>query len=188
MRLTNDVRDGIAYTAITQSFAARVAAFDAAEDALAREAYNSLFPAAEQKLVAKVPENWFRLDACLRFNVGGQRIDISVSGEGLPVPYKQRGTTGGGYHCNQLGVIPLGDLCDRIQEHAAAKERFKEERRAAERAVKAMLNSVTTISKLKKVWPEGAPFYAQIEGATVVSLPAIRATEVNAMLGLSIAA
>lgn len=188
MRLTNDVRDGIAYTAISQSFATRVAAFDAAEDALAKEAYNSLFPVAEQKLVAKVPTNWFRLDACLRFNVGGQRIELTVAGDGLPVPYKPRGSTDRGYHCNTLGAIPAGDLCDRIQAHAMAKDNFRTERRQAETAVKAMLNSVTTIGKLKEVWPEGAPFYAQIESATVISLPAIRASEVNAMLGLQIAA
>lgn len=183
VKLTNYSRDSIAKRAVEHSFAAQVAALEAEADALGREAYDLLYPATELKLVSKLPENWFRRDACLRFNVGGRDIVLNVS-SGLPVPYGPKGSSGG-YGCNRLGVIEPGELCDRIQAHAVAFEKHREDRRAAERATRQMLGAVSTVGKLEEVWPEGKPFYANYLDKSVPQLPAIRAQEINQMLGLA---
>lgn len=183
-KLTKYSREAIARRAVAHSFDPRQAELKIAEDRLAREAYATLFSDAELAIVATLPEGWVRLDACLQFNVGGQRITLDVSGDGLPVPYRPRGSENGGYYCHQLGVIEHGDLCDRIQKHAQTVDTVKSERRAALRATEQMLGAVTTTGKLKEIWPQGAQFYAEYEDKPPVHLPAVRVDEVNAALGL----
>ena len=187
-KLTNYSRAAIAERAVEHAFAPRRDALKAEADALAREAYVALFPEAETKLVAKLPENWIRRDECLRFNVGGQDIVLCVDGPGLPVPYRPKDSTSGGYSRNRLGVIPFGDLCDRIQAHALADVKYRDERRQALRATKAMLEAVSTIGKLSEVWPEGKEFFAEYVDKPAPQLPAVRVQEINALLGLSNAA
>lgn len=188
VKLTNFSREAIAKRAVEHSFAAREEAMASESDALAREAYDTLFPLAEQKLVAKIPENWVRLDQCLQFNVGGQAIRLDVKGPGLPVPYKSKTGDSLGYGCNRLGVIEPGDLCDRIQAHALAKHKLTEEKRAALRATQSMLEAVTTVGKLAEVWPEGKDFYIQYVDRPAPQLPAVRVQEINQLLGLAEAA
>lgn len=187
-KLTRYFREAIARRAVSHAFDPRQADLAVAEDMLAREAYNLIFPAKEQALVATVPTNWFRLDACLQFNVGGQRITLNVAGDGLPVPYRMKGNDSGTYNCHVVGVIEHGELCDRIQAHAQLVETVKSERRAALRATENMLNAVTTTGKLKEAWPQGEQFYADYEDAPAPSLPAVRVDEINAILGLAQAA
>lgn len=185
-RLTNGIRDGITARAVAHAFDPKAEALAVQGDGLAREAYAYVFPASETALVAKVPENWFRLDQCLRFNVGGYTIRLTLAGDGLPVPYRAKGSDHGGYGCNNLGVIPAGDLCDRIRAHAQATEDLKKDRQSARRSVQTLLSGVTTIKRLREVWPEGEAFfkpYEEVLGAP--GLPAVRVDEVNAALGLS---
>lgn len=188
-KLTKWNRESIASRAVAHTYDPRKVALAKAEDALAREAYAFLFPKAETNLVAAVPENWIRRDTCLRLNAGGERITLVLIGDGLPVPYRPKGGDGDyGYSCNQLGTIPHGDLCDRIQAHARAVEALKEQRRDALRKVTTMLESVTTTSKLKEIWPEGEQFYSYLEPAPGPAVPAVRVDEINTLLGLSVAA
>lgn len=187
-KLTKYSREAIARRAVAHAFDPRQAELAKLEDALAREAYNLIFPDAEQKLVSKVPSNWFRLDACLQFNVGGQRITLNVEGDGLPVPYRMKGDRSGSYNCHIIGVIEHGELCDRIQAHAQLVDTVKSERRQALRATEAMLEAVTTTGKLKEVWPQGEQFYADYEDRPAPALPAVRVDEINAILGLAEAA
>ncbi len=183
-RLTNYIRESIARSAINHAFDPKKEALSVTEDALACVAYAFVFSKKETDLVGKVPEYWFRLDSCLRFNVGGQSITLKLK-KGLPVPYGTKNGSDSGYHCHNLGVIPHGDLCDRIQAHAQALEAYKEQRRGAERQVKAMLDAVTTTGKLKEVWPEGEQFYSVYDDVAAPKLPALRVDEINAMLGLA---
>lgn len=185
-KLTNFARTCIARRAVEESFGVRKAALEAEADALGREAYDLLYPTTERKLVEKLPSNWVRRDACLRFNVGGHDIVLNLIGEGVPVPYRAKGGDSG-YGCNRLGVIEPGDLCDRIQAHAITVEKYRDDRRAAERATRQMLDAVTTTGKLKEVWPEGEPFYADYQDKPVSSLPTVRIQEINQMLGLQAA-
>ncbi len=187
-RLTKYEREAIAAKAVAHAFDPKKVAIETTEDALGREAYAVVIPASESAAAAKMPTNWFRLDKCLRFNVGGQSISLSLSGEGLPVPYQAKGEEYGSYHCGRLGTILPGDLCDRIQAHAQAKEDYRNQRGAAYRSVFALVASVTTIKRLREIWPEGEAFFKGYDESAPSNLPAVRTDEVNAMLGLALAA
>lgn len=180
-KLTNWKREGIRDRAIKSAFDPRFAALTKAEDALAREAYNSLFAETERAVIAKVPARWIKRDACLRFNVGGFDITLRVEGDGLPVPH------GDGY-CNRLGTIPHGPLCDSIRAHANALKELNSEREKARYAVTALLNSASTINRLREIWPEGEKFFPPAESTARASLPTLRVAAVNTMLGLKAAA
>ena len=184
-RLTKDLRQTIANNAVAHAFEPKLEALKAAEDALAREAYAFVIPAEEVAAAADMPDNWFRLDACLRFNVGGYTIRLQMSGDGLPVPYRAKNEEYGGYHCGNLGTIPPGDLCDRIRAHADATEAYKAERKTAYRATLGLLEGVSTLKRLHEVWPAGEQFYKRYEDSPAASLPAVRVDEVNTMLGIA---
>lgn len=182
VRLTNDLREIIANRAVKHAFDPKFKAWKDEEDKLAREAYGAIFPAAELAAIAKIPSNWVRHDNCLRFNVGGLRIALRVQGDGLAVPYRIGQYSG--YGCHELGVIQPGDLCDRIRKHVSAVEAEKSAMHRANAQLKAMLAKISTLKKLREIWPEGQQFYAQYEEVKA-SLPAIRVDEINAALGLS---
>lgn len=184
-RLTKDLRTTIASAAVAHSFDPRAETLKVAEDALAREAYAFVIPAAEVKAAEAMPSNWYRRDPCLRFNVGGYTLRLQMIGDGVPVPYQAKGEAHGGYHCGSLGSIPAGDLCDRIREHAQNVEALKGERRTAFRAVFNMLDGVTTLKRLAEVWPDGEQFYKQYGATPAAGLPAVRVDEINAMLGIA---
>lgn len=184
-RLTKDLRQAIANAAVAHAFEPRLEALKATEDALAREAYAFVIPAEEIEAAGHMPANWFRLDACLRFNVGGYTIRLQMAGEGVPVPYSAKNEAYGGYHCGNLGTIPPGDLCDRIRAHSDATEAYKAERRTAYIATAGMLEGVSTLKRLSEVWPAGEQFYKRYAETSTTSLPAVRVDEVNAMLGIA---
>lgn len=183
-RLTNISREEITRRAVEHAFTEREAAQKLAEDGLAREAFDAVVPVAEQRLAKKLPPYWPRRDPCLRFNAGGYDVQLCVTGEGLPVPYAPNGSRGS-YNCSRLGSIPPGDLCDRIQAHVNAVEALKTEKQLANRAVRTMLEAVSTTNKLTEVWPEGTAFYQDFADAPAPSLPMVRISEVNVMLGLA---
>lgn len=177
-RLTNWDRDGIVTAAVHHAFEPRRAALAVAEDKLAKEAYAFLVPEAVRKQAAKLPAGWISYSATIRLNVGGLDMSLDLKKE-VPLPVRLR-TYG-----ERLGAIPIGDLADRIQAHALAKEALKEERKEAQAKVKALVYSVTTVTKLREIWPEGEKFYGGIEKAEPKSFPAIRIAEVNAALGIA---
>lgn len=181
IRLTNDLRAAITAAAITNAFDKKKSLLEKVESELAIEAYKVVFSKNELDAVTKLPKNWVRYDECLRFNVAGQSITLNTR-PGLAVPYSVAGARG--YGCHILGVIESGELCDRIQKHAADKETYKAIRSSTQKKLEAMLNKITTLKKLREVWPEGVEFYQKYEEPKQAALPAIRMDEINVALGL----
>lgn len=128
----------------------------------------------------KIPEKWLREDACLRFNCGGYSLTLRAK--------KAVRVASISYGCSQLGTV-TGELADRAKAHAQATEGLKRERAEGERALLALLSSVSTLAQLEKTWPEGKPFYQRFMQARPGSnLPAVQVSEINKMLGLKDAA
>lgn len=177
-RLTNLTRDSIANAAAAFGFDQKQEEIDKYEDTLAREAHAYVFDKNEIAAVNQLPECWVARLNKLKLNVAGERIDLRVSGHGLPVPHKFA------YGYGVAGVIPPGDLCDRIQAHARNKEEVKRQRKSAQQKVRLMLDGVSSIKKLREVWPEGERFYSIYDAAPAPSAPAIRVEEINNVLGL----
>lgn len=181
--LTKYTRECIARAATAFAYDPKFKELNEEEDALAREAHAAIFPKAELATLKGVPANWIKLDACLRFNVGGQRLYLRTLDDGLPVPYRIGDHAG--YSCHELGTIPHGDLCDRIQAHAQAVEATKTANRETYRKVLALVDSARTVKKLRTIWPEGEQFYAKYDAVQPTKLPAIRIDELNAELGIA---
>lgn len=183
-RLTNDTRNAIARNAIAFAFDPKREALEKEESELAHEVHAHLFKKSDRDLVEKLDPKWIVRITVLKINANGQSIELT-SGSALPVPYYgSQGNVGNYYYTT--GAIPSGDLCDRIQAHAMALEKYKEDRQGAYRKVEAMLTGVTTVKKLREAWPEGEQFYSPFEDKPAPQVPALRVEEINAMLGLPV--
>lgn len=186
-RLTNHTREAIARAAIAFAFDPKEEALKQAEDALAREAHAFLFPKKVIDTAKSLPKGWISHLATLKLNAGGQQIEIRAS-EALPVPASDKNGNSAGYYGYMVGTIPTGELSDRIQGHAQAKEKLSDEKTVARRQVEAMLSNVTTVKKLAEAWPEGEQFYSKYLEREAPQVPALRVDEINAILGLPEAA
>jgi hypothetical protein len=184
-RLTKWDRESIQKRAIEAAFKERTEALAKDEDRLGRRAYEHLFTTAERKAAKALPDNWLRRDACLRFNVDGLSVLLTLSDGGVPVPYRGKGSQSGGYSCSPLGAIQNGPLADEIKAHLKALEDLKQDRDRAKHALWAVLQSVSTLKGLQTAWPEGEPFWSALASrANEPNVPAPRIEELNAMLGL----
>jgi len=128
------------------------------------------------KQINKVPEEWLRMDKCLRLNCGGYDLTFSVK-KPVPVPYAT--------HCARLGVI-TGYLAEKAQDFANRKKDEREKSKKAYNLLLSILSSVTTFKKLEEVWPEGKKFYSGYldKKGNEYQVPTIQIDEINKMLGL----
>jgi hypothetical protein len=179
IRLTNYDRDAVIAAALEASFKDRSAALKAAADKLGRRCYEVVFSAPLRKSAAAMPAGWLSLDTCLRFNVAGMDVRLSLLGEGLPVPHRASG------YCERLGAITDEDTVAAIRAHQKATEDLKDEQRKARSSLKALLYSVSTLKALRELWPEGEPFFVGLDSKSgAPGLPAPQITELNALLGI----
>jgi hypothetical protein len=178
-RITNSIRESICRKAINAAFKEREEAHAAQEHALGMEAYEAVIPAAERKAAAKMPENWLRMDGCLKFNANGWSVTLCVK-PSVPVPQSP--------YCQPLGSV-TGDLAERIQAHCTAIKERKEAKHRAEREMTGFLEQFRSIKQMREAWPEGEPFYAEFDvERKSAGVPAVRVAEINKMLGIKEAA
>lgn len=176
MRINKGHIDTIVSRALANSFEKRFAAQTKEENALAVKAYNSIFPADLRKKVSSLPKEWFRRCSCLRFTVNGQYHTLNAAEE-LPSPFNS--------HCGNIGSL-TGDIGESVVEFYNKKQDLIKDRTQAENKLRSMLSNVSTFAKLLELWPEGKPFYLDLDedGKIKGGLPAIRFDDVNAILGL----
>lgn len=180
-RLTNYDRDGIVNRALVAAFADRRATNSAEENDLGVAVYEKLFSKADRDLALTMPEGWIYRDKCLRVTFGFQRTVLNLI-DGVLVPSNNM------YGCNNQGTIHDQDLCDRFTRLEQEKSKLKEDYDSAKNKLRALLNSVNTYARLAEVWPEGVEFYKSLEPKEGSKPLAIRTDEINAMLGLPLAA
>jgi hypothetical protein len=179
MKLTKEIRERIVGMATGEYFTPKKKAIDAQEHDLGMELYHHVFNADELAKVSALPRFWLRHDGCLRFNCGGYDIRFTVK-TAVPVPYST--------HCASLGSV-TGALSDKAQAFAQSKQDLGRDYDRAKIALMKMLESVSTVKRLKQIWPEGEKFYAQyLDTPERPGVPAIQVTEINKMLGLGAAA
>jgi len=153
MNLTQDIRAHIVTQAIAAAFNDQSDAMRDAEDALCRLAYAECYSATEIRQSAALPVYWLRRDQCLNFTVGGMRVNLNTKDNHLPVPYANKRTLAGGYHCHSShGDIPSGDLADRIMALAEEKDEHRKARERTERSLHALLQKFRTVKKLAEAW------------------------------------
>lgn len=176
MRLNMDDRRSIVKKAISARFDPPREQIEKDKEAFALRLYESAYPKKVKEWAAQAPKGWLHLDTCLRFNVSGHSIKLNIS-EGVPVPYNA------GY-CQQLIAINNDELRD---EHMALDKRetdLKAERQSAEAQLTALLGRVSTLNRLKEIWPEGEPFFSHLAPRDRVDVPAIQVSDINRLLGI----
>lgn len=183
MRLNSNARDRIISQAMAGTFEKQKHALEVRETALCEKLYNTIVPPKLRKQIADLPPGWISLSGKVRFNVGGQTVDLCHKA-GLPTKH--------GYHCytGPVGVVTDVALIDLVRKLQGDMEDYKSSRARAEATLKALLAGIASTETLRKAWPEGKKFYADIETSvpTPPGLPAVRVQELNAMLGLKQAA
>jgi len=175
MKLTNDIRTTIANNAIKESFKERDDALKKRHHDMGMKLYEILFPKDLRDKLKKIPDGWFGMDKCLKFNCAGYNLTFLVDEE-VPVPRS--------YGCAVLGAI-TGAEAEEAQALAKESEVMRNEAKAAHRALSTMLASITSTKQLEQAWPEGKPFYQQyIVEKSKSGVPALTIDAVNKALGI----
>jgi len=177
IRLTNDIKNKIVSNCLNTIFKPKQEASTQLEGKLARACYNQLFTSSLQKMLEKIPKGWLREDNCLRFNADGWKVTLCLPKDTtVPTPYTN--------NCSVLGAI-TGELAAKVQEFVQERDRQKEEYRTKSSQLHSFLNNFSSLSTLKKAWPEGEPFYKDFVEPSNSTVPAIYVAQLNEALGLT---
>ena len=174
-RLTKYDRQKMVDAAIERAFGQREKDLANLEDALLEDLYLKAFGRVKMSLVSSVAEQWIGSWAKEhRFEVGG--MTFSIRGKNLrPQPRSS-------YPVARINDEVLKNRCIAVTERRAA---LKKEIEQAKNATAALLGSVTTLKKLKEVWPEGKEIWSLIEDKPArVQLPAVSIDQLNEVLRL----
>lgn len=171
MRLTNLDRERICRDAVAARFDPldETAAYEG--HALADQVYRSLISVEEEAFAAGLPAHWHKSDDRIFVNVAGQRHWMWFRAKRLIPPALD-------------WVVEEGPLAATVHQFALRRENLKVQRKEAHRAVRAMLDSISTLKALETNWPEGKEFYQFLYQAKGAPLPAVPVQTVNSILGL----
>lgn len=172
MRLTNAQRDQITEKAINARFEPIRAQNEQEEFRLAKLVYAQHVRSSDLAMVKALPAVWHHTITNMAVNAAGQRHWLSFPEPVIAPP-------------NISWVIEEGPLAEAIFKWALSVEETKAKRREATRAVKGMLNQISTFAILQKEWPEGQEFYRDILQSDKRHVPAVTTRTVNQVLGLA---
>lgn len=151
IRLTNDIRRVIVKRLNEHAFDKREAALLAEEHALAAKVYDAIYPAKHQKTMTALPKGYLPTRNEVTIYVGGARIGLDLSEERVC-----------GCNTERFAVAASDPLGKAALDFAKKKETLADERSAAGREARSVLNSVTSVGKLREVWPEIDAFVKDI--------------------------
>lgn len=111
------------------------------------------------------------------FNVSGMAIDLSTSdAEAL------RCARNSSY--SRIAIPTDHELAKCFTEWQAEESRIKEIEETVRVNVSAMVNSVTTVEKLVKQWPEVVELLPANADRPIIALPTVQVDQLNTMIGL----
>jgi hypothetical protein len=141
----------------------------------------------------KNPENYTEEQASWRTNgdeYGGYDEDDEDAGKNgaRPVPFKNT-YHGGGYYMNVITTdhpyVKAKEAHAEAYRNLCAKESaLREGKRAAERKVLTIIESVTTIKRLLEIWPEVHEFLPEMVSGEAGAVPAELISEINKEFGI----
>jgi hypothetical protein len=187
VKLTTGIREDISKKVIRHRFLEEHQALIKQGAALAELIYNDVFKKKERELMESLPEGWLPTDNDISFQSSSGYNRLYFNGkfyvEGLPNPALEEFRRFP--KCRMSGaakVYEAGEAIDKkIEELLDARKDFEERYAKTKRQVMASLNSVTTLGKLKSVWPEIAPFCPDEEPGQALAIPT---EQLNALLKL----
>jgi len=177
MRLTNNDRTSVLQRALDHAFLERKNKLKKDEDALARSAYEKLFPKKTRDALAALPSVWLRQDNCLMFSFRGLHAQLClIESHTLPIPYDSRRLGEVSDEATHAAFLKLqGELGDYNRAYKEAKSGIWE-----------MLLRFGTLKTLREGWPDGAKFYDHLKPREDALVPALQVSKINEMLGLKV--
>ena len=110
-------------------------------------------------------------------NIAGRAVNMRTSNdEGLLCAYNNV--------YNRIAIPADHELAKRFTEWQAEEARIKEIEDTVRVNVLAMVNSVTTVEKLVKQWPEVVELLPANADRQVIALPTVQVDQLNTMIGL----
>lgn len=162
-RLNASTRRRIADHLIEDTFRQRTLDSESESVAIANAAYAIYMTPYRRKLATALPDEWFDKVNSISIAVGGMAATFSFSldkSDYRPVGHDARRS----YRvCDALSINTrtaegkLAELGERVVRWMQESESIKEGRRSLTVKIKAVLDSVTTRSRLIEEWPEIAP-------------------------------
>lgn len=192
-RLTNDQRKAIVATAVASFFKVREDKFQASKVALADAVYRNAITPAEEKRALAMPRRWYHMVAHISVDCRGFYYRGETDRERISDGWEQVANTlklSTERPCPAIWGTEL--RIDKNHPLFTVAQSIVDERKAilAEKgslgvSIRAIVNSVTTLKKLKEIWPQGAKFFPDEAVAHSTALvPVDTITAVNKLLGL----
>lgn len=176
MKLTKGLRNQILSNVLNQTFKERSEALTATEYDLADRVYKKKFSKTVD-LMNALPEGYL---------VSGESLSVSVdsTSEQLRLPECRRGSLDifRNWHTSLSLNSRESALGREILEWSRQGQVLRNERQKLRSQVGAILESVTTLKRLKEVWPESVQYIPAEAETTGALLPAVRVDEVNKLI------
>jgi hypothetical protein len=157
MKLNNTMRESICRAVLNHRFAKEEEAMEKEGHKVANDLYNLLLTAKERKRMNSLPCGWLNESSRIDTQVPGYCWLTLKFGKDDLVKKRFPYMTGNDYKPavgSEAAVIALG--------YMERREKLKEERKALDRTVNALLNSVTTVNKAIDIWPEAKTFIEKV--------------------------
>jgi hypothetical protein len=198
-RLTNDIRESLAFAVLRHRFAADVAALVRDWATFADEIYCDVYRRTDRDRMAALPEGWLptcthvtakfgelgsgyaqvAFDGRIGSNVLGRfQKHVSGRGEFRRVLNKHAGACSKAYDQGHK-------LSKRHEDLRSRQGALEQAIRESQKQIEVALNGVTTASALVKAWPEMEPFIKPYLGSEKV-VPAIPTGKLNEIFKLPV--
>lgn len=178
MRLTKDYRLTVVAKLLQHRFADADQEMAAAERALATQVYCDVYPPKVRQLMEDLPSGFFERITKLRVQFGTEVTELELPAARMAAE-KHRGyrTMFAQYEDNQPMFQTWLDFSRRKTDLAQL-------RKAAEAPAWAVLDSVSTLERLKAVWPEVVPFLPPTNPGSPTRALALPMESVNLLFNL----
>lgn len=196
IRLTVSMKDQVERRLIHYRFKEEAETLVGDYAQLAEDVYEDVYPELTRKKMEGLPKGWLPHRPGIKVQLGADFTELSFSGKCYGEIAQAGGSSGAQRGTQHL--FPYSDQSSCVKQYEATHDiasryselegRYKdlEERiRAAKRAARSAMDSVTTINRLKEVWPEIAPFVESFENRPN-QLPAVSRPDLNGILGLPV--
>lgn len=173
-RLSKYDRNKMVNVALARAFDEEYEKLEKEEDALAKALYEAAFGIDTLAKVKSVMD-WVDLSHFHRFEVCGLTFEVR-SIKAMPEPRISY----------PVARINKPELRDKIMDVKARKKELDEKKASSKAMIEALVESVTTLKRLKEIWPDGKEVWSCIkeDAPLKTCLPAVHIDKVNEILRL----
>lgn len=187
LQLSNWRRDEVIKKALAHAFDKHEEELKDFEHNTALEIYAAEFK-DELANINALPDYWFYKTKTINANANGWRVDLSLK-QPIKVPTQRNPNApvpNGWWSSSYCFNVKSTALAEKIQQHAQAVEKLKEEKVKARNELRAKIYSISSLKRLQEAWPEGKPFYEWMIDEKPSTALSVDFADINAKFGLPI--